>query len=90
MEPQGLAQQGAQQGQPQQGMSQEQMMELVQQVAKLLMQGVSPEELLQKGVPQQVIEMAMQMIKQHQGAGQEQEQPVPQGIQGEQGLAGRG
>ena len=90
MEPQGLAQQGAQQGQPQQGMSQEQMMALVQQVAKLLAQGVSPDELIAKGVPQQVIEMAMQMVKQHQGEGQAQEQPVPQDVQGEQGLAGRG
>lgn len=90
MEQQGLAQQGAQQGQPQQGMSQEQMMALVQQVAKLLAQGVSPDELIAKGVPQQVIDMAMQMIKQHQGEGQAQELPVPQGMQGEQGLAGRG
>ena len=87
MEPQGLAQQGAQQGPGQpQGMNQEQMMALVQQVVKLLMQGVTPQELIAKGVPQQVIDEALKLIDQHrQATGQD----TPQAPQNEQGLAGR-
>ena len=64
MEEQGLAQQVGQQqqvGSPQ-GMSQEEMMQIVQQVAKLLKQGVSPEELKAKGVPEEIIDMALQMV----------------------------
>jgi len=95
---QGLAQQGAQQGQGGQP-SQEQMMQLVQQVAQLLAQGVSPEELIQKGVSQQVIEMAMQMVQQQGGQNphnpqEEQQEPAGMNEQGEgempQGLASRG
>ncbi len=80
----GLAQQ-AQQGPAQpQGMDQQKMMELVKQVAKLLQQGASPEELMQQGVPEQVIDMALKMVGQPD---QDQDQDVPQGMQGEQGLA---
>lgn len=64
MEEQGLAQQVGQQqqvGSPQ-GMSQEEMMQIVQQVANLLKQGVSPEELKAKGVPEEIIDMALQMV----------------------------
>ena len=82
MEEQGLAAQSQGQGGGQ--MDQAKMMELVQQVARLLAQGVSPQELMQKGVPEEVIQMAMQMV-------QEQQEPqmapqVPNSVQG-QGLA---
>lgn len=53
----GLAQQMAQQ--PQQPQINEDM---VKQVAQLLAQGMTPEELLERGVPKEVIEMAMQVI----------------------------
>ena len=50
----------------------------VEQVAAMLMQGVTPEELVQKGVPVQVIEQAMMLIQQQQ-----------QVQAGDAGLAGR-
>ena len=69
--PNGLAQQG-QQGR--QGSGQQ----VVEEIMMLLQQGVTPEELMQKGVPQEIIEAAMAMLQQM--AAQQQ--------QGE-GLAGR-
>jgi len=93
MEPQGLAQQGAQQVQGQQepgmlqGMDQQQMMPLVQQVAKLLAQGVSPQELLQQGVPEEIIDAAMKMVGQQD---HDTDQDPGQALQSMQGLAGRG
>ena len=68
-----LARQGAQQGAE----------DMIKQVIQLLMQGVSPEELIQKGVPAEVIQMAMEMIKQ-----QEQQSAAPQVPAGQTGLAG--
>ena len=59
----------------------QQMEQMIQEVAQLLMQGISPEELLQKGVPQQVIEAAIQLVQQ-QGMGQ--------GVPEQQGLAAGG
>lgn len=55
MNEQGLAQQQAQAGQIDPVM--------VQRVAEALMQGMSPEELLQQGVPPEVIQAAMQMVQ---------------------------
>ncbi len=77
----GLAASGAPQGQ-QAGME-----EMVMKVAELLAQGVNPQDLLAQGVPQEIIDMAVQMLQ--------QEQQVPQApmvnnsVQG-QGLAGQG
>jgi len=64
----GLAQQGQEQG----------MQEAVEQVIAMLQQGKSPEELVQMGVPEELIQMAMQMLQQEQ-----QQQP-------QAGLAGQG
>lgn len=72
MEEQGLA--GQSMGQPQLDM------EMVKQVAQMLMQGMSPEELMQKGVPREVIEAAMQMIQQQQAQSQ---QAGPEGLAGQ-------
>ena len=58
---QGLAQQQAMQGQPQGG-EQQISEDMIRQVAELLAQGMTPEELLERGVPKEVIEMAMQVI----------------------------
>lgn len=78
----GLAQQmagpqaQAQQPMPQQGMAQEasqQGMPTVEQVVELLMQGADPKELVEKGVPPELIMQAIQIIEQ-QMAGQEQQQ----------------
>ena len=65
----GLAEQGMAQVDPQ----------MVQQVATMLAQGVSPEELMSQGVPQQVVEMAMAML-QEQAAQQQQTQVAPDGL----------
>ena len=59
MEEQGLAQQT---GAEQQGgqMNQQQMMALVQEIVKLLKQGVSPKDIVAQGVPEQIVDMAVQ------------------------------
>ena len=71
MEEQGLAQQQAMTQQEDMGES------LVEEVIKLLQQGVPPEELIKMGVPQEVVEAAisavknsMQMPTQNQGLAQ--------------------
>lgn len=61
----GLAAQGMQEkALPQQG----EMDQMVVQVAQLIMQGATAEELLQMGVPQNVIDMAMQLVHSQQGS----------------------
>ena len=61
----GLAAQGMQeQALPQQG----ERDQMVVQVAQLIMQGATAEELLQMGVPQNVIDMAMQLVQSQQGS----------------------
>ncbi len=61
----GLAGQGMQE----QALHQQNEMEqMVVQVAQLIMQGATVEELLQMGVPQNVIDMAMQLVQSQQGS----------------------
>ena len=61
----GLAAQGMQE----QGMGgQGEMDQMIAQVARLIMQGATPEDLLKMGVPQEVIEMAMQLVNSQQGS----------------------
>jgi hypothetical protein len=60
MEEQGLAQQAAAQGAG--GMGQQ--MPTVEELAALLLQGITPEELVNAGVPQQLVEQAMAMAQQ--------------------------
>ena len=61
----GLAGQGMQeQALPQQN----EMEQMVVQVAQLIMQGATPQELLQMGVPQNIIDMAMQLVQSQQGS----------------------
>lgn len=61
----GLAAQGMQeQVLPQQG----EIDQIVVQVSQLIMQGATVEELLQMGVPQNVIDMAMQLVQSQQGS----------------------
>ena len=80
----GLAAQGS--IQEQQGPTQEQ---IVMKVAELLAQGVTPEQLMAKGVPQEIIEMAMQLLQSQQGQQLPQAEPV-QGVPNDGGLASRG
>ena len=79
----GLAAQGGMQ--EQQGPTQEQ---IVMKVAELLAQGVTPEQLMAKGVPQEIIEMAMQLLQSQQGQQLPQAEPVQSVPDG--GLASRG
>ena len=61
----GLAAQGMQE----QGMGgQGEMDQMIAQVARLIMQGATPEDLLKMGVPQEVIDMAMQLVDSQQGS----------------------
>ena len=61
----GLAGQGMQeQDLPQQ----DEMEQMVVQVAQLIMQGATAQELLQMGVAQNVIDMAMQLVQSQQGS----------------------
>lgn len=84
MDEQGLAAQGQMQGQ--QGPTTEQ---IVQKVAELLSQGVTPEQLNAQGVPMDVIEMAMRLLQSQQGQQIPQAEPV-QGVPSDGGLASRG
>lgn len=54
---------------------------MVEQAVQMLMQGATPEQLLQAGIPAQVIEQAMAIVE------QQMQQQMPQGG-GMQGLAG--
>jgi hypothetical protein len=60
-----------------------QQMPTVEELAQLLMQGITPEELAEAGVPTQLIEQAIALAKQMAQAPQ-QPQAVPT-----QGLAGK-
>ena len=67
----GLSQAGMQGAQPGQD---EQMKQVLIQVIQMLQQGVSPEEIIKMGVPQELVEYAMQMAQQG-GAQQVAAQP---------------
>lgn len=47
---------------------QDEMEQMVVQVAQMIMQGATVEELLQMGVPQNVIDIAMQLVQSQQGS----------------------
>lgn len=86
MEPQeqGLAQQ---QEQPQgQGMNQQQMMQLVQEIVKLLKQGVSPQQIVAQGVPEKIVDMAVKAAGMQDQDTDTDRPMVPGGMSG-QGLA---
>lgn len=51
----------------------------IEDVVTLLMQGAKPEELIQMGIPEQMIIDAINMIKQQQGGGMSPESE-PQGL----------
>jgi len=72
---QGLAaQQG---GQPQMGQPQGGDMEaILQQVVQLLMQGIDPEELLEQGVPMEIIKQAVQIVMAQQQQQQQSQAPA--------------
>ena len=74
------------------GMNEAKMQELLQQVMQMLQQGTAPEELLQMGVPKEIIDYAIQMLQQ-QGGQQFPGQPGQQGqfqgnFQGQPGQQG--
>lgn len=71
----GLAMQGMAPQQPQGGISQE----LLEQVIALLQQGITPEELMQQGVPPEVIAAAIDILMQEQGGDQPQPGPATEG-----------
>lgn len=66
----GLAGQGVQeQAMQEQALPQrDEMEQMIAQVAQMIMQGATPQELLQMGVPQNVIDMAMQLVQSQQGS----------------------
>lgn len=57
-----------------QGLAQSSVMQMLEQVVAMLMQGVSPQELLQQGVPQEILEIAIEIVQQEQGGDQMEEQ----------------
>ena len=71
MEEQGLAAQAGQ------GQGQDAAIQAISQIVELLMQGITPEELLQQGVPQELVMKAIEIVKAQQ-AQQQQMAPVPQ------------
>lgn len=71
MEEQGLAAQA--------GQGQDQAMMAIQQIMELLMQGVTPEELLQQGVPQELVMKAVELMKAQQGQQQQAQSAMAPG-----------
>ena len=71
MEEQGLAAQAGQ------GQGQDAAIQAISQIVELLMQGVTVEELLRQGVPQELVMQAVEMMKAQQ-AQQQQMAPAPQ------------
>ena len=69
MEEQGLA--------AQVGQGQDAAMQAISQIVELLMQGVTPEELLRQGVPHELVMKAIEIVKAQQ-AQQQQMAPAPQ------------
>ena len=69
MEEQGLAAQA--------GQGQDAAMQAISQIVELLMQGVTVEELLRQGVPQELVMQAVEMMKAQQ-IQQQQMAPAPQ------------
>ena len=71
---QGLAAQAAPQPQnpPMQGPVAQAELPSVEQIAQALMEGISPEELLQAGIPRELIEQAMMLVQQAMEAQQGQ------------------
>ena len=59
------------------GQGQDAAMQAISQIVELLMQGVTPEELLRQGVPQELVMQAVEMMKAQQ-AQQQQMAPAPQ------------
>ena len=66
-------------GQGQQGMQMQ-----VQEIARLLEQGITPDELLQQGVPKDLIDMAIRMLQ--QPTQQPVAAPAGGGLAAQQGL----
>ena len=54
----------------------------VDEVVALLMQGIPPEELVQMGVPEQLLMEAIDLLKQQMAAEQAAAQQGPQGLAG--------
>lgn len=75
MEEQGLAQQA--------GQEQDASLQAISQIVELLMQGVTPEELIKQGVDPKLVEQAIQLLRQQQPQPQQQVAPRAQ----EPGLA---
>jgi hypothetical protein len=85
MDGQGLAGIGPSTGQAPQAGNQDQTMALVQEVMKLLAQGIDPNELLKQGIPKEIIQMAIDQLN----AQAQQPQPTDV-VQPQQGLAAQG
>lgn len=80
----GLAEQGV--GQPNQERA------VIDEVKKMLMQGVTPDQLLGQGVPEQIIMVAIQELEAEMAQQGQAQAPVTQGGQqmAPSGLAGQG
>ena len=52
----------------------QQQAQMVQQVMEMLVQGATPEELVQQGVPASIIEMAVKMLREQQQSMMPQQQ----------------
>ena len=86
--PQGMEETEAGEGQMPQGMSQEEIMKLVNEIARLLQNGASEKELAAQGVPEELIDMAMKMVGQIDPDDQGEKEPsMVNNSMGQQGLA---
>ncbi len=56
----------------------------IQQIIQLLLQGVPPEELISRGIPEEVVKQAMSIAQQQQQQQQQQQSAPEQGLAGQQ------
>lgn len=54
----------------------------IEEIVQLLMQGITPDELVQNGVPPELVQEAMMLVQQQVQAGQGVKQPQQSGFAG--------
>lgn len=80
--PQGLAGMSAGQSQGQMPQGPDQQLPTVEEVIDMLLQGAKPEELIQMGIPEELIMQAMQMLQQQSAP----EQGLASAVAGQPGM----
>ena len=62
------------------GMGNQQSVQMVQEVARMLMQGMNPQDLVAQGVPAEIVQAAIELVMAQQQQAPIEEAPVPRGL----------